>query len=118
MERAALEEFKEVLSDFRQLASLALKGAVGAPLTDLWLRIGPLPTKPIAVLSSLVELLAVVWVFQFWHDIEGPKLKARMKVALTFFCIGMVASLMLLWMFTITPGQGRERIVEGFSLRP
>jgi hypothetical protein len=118
MASAALKEFKEVLSDFRQLASLALKGAVAAPLVDLWLRVGPLPTKPVAVLSSLVEFLTVMWVFQFWHDLKGRKLKVRMKSALSFFCIGIVISLALLWMFTVTPGQGRDRVVKGFSLRP
>ena len=118
MPNAALKEFKEVLLDFRQLASLALKGAVAAPLVDLWLRVGPLPTKPVAVLSSLVEFLAVIWAFQFWRDIKDRKLRARMMAALAFFSVGILLSLVLLWTYTIVPGQGRERVVEGFSIRP
>lgn len=117
MPNTALKEFKEVLQDFRQLASLALKGSVAAPLVDLWLKVGPVPTKPVAVLSSLGEFLAVVWAFQFWHDIKEQKLKARMKVALAFFAVGIGLSLVLLWTYTIVPGQGRERVVEGFSIR-
>jgi hypothetical protein len=118
MPNAALKEFKEVLLDFRQLASLALKGAVAAPLVDLWLRIGPVPTKPVAVLSSMVEFLAVVWVFQFWRKAGERKLHIRMKAALVVFALGMVLSLVLLWLFTVSPGQGRDRVVEGFSVRP
>jgi beta-lactamase regulating signal transducer with metallopeptidase domain len=118
MPNTALKEFKEVLLDFRQLASLALKGAVAAPLIDLWLRVGPIPTKPVAVLSSLVEFLAVVWVFQFCRDTSERKLKIRMNAALGFFFVGMVLSLFLLWTFTVSPGQRRDRVVEGFSIRP
>jgi hypothetical protein len=117
MPKTALKEFKEVLLDFRQLASLALKGAVAAPLVDLWLRIGPVPTKPVAVLASLVEFLAVVWVFQFWQNAAERKLHMRMKGALVVFGLGMVLSLVLLWLFTVSPGQGRDRVVEGFSVR-
>ena len=40
-----------------------------------------------------------------------------MKSALVLFCIGIVTSLALLWLFTATPGQGRARVVEGFSVR-
>jgi hypothetical protein len=114
----ALEEFKEVLSDFRQLASLALKGAVAAPLVDIWLRMGPSPTKSVAVLSSLTEFVAVVWVFQSWRDVKDRKLKGWMKAALSLFCVGITGSLILLWSFTVLPGQGRERVVEGFALLP
>ena len=118
MATSGLSEFKEVLTDFRQLASLALKGAVTAPLIDIWLRIGPAPTRLVAVLSSLVEFLAVVWVFQFWRDARERRLSVRMKVALGFFFVGMVLSLVLLWTFTISAGQGRDRVVEGFTIRP
>lgn len=117
MPNTALKEFKEVLLDFRQLASLALKGAVAAPLIDLWLRIGPVPTKPVSVLSSLVEFLAVVWVFQFWRNTAERKLHIRMKAALVVFALGIMVSLVLLWLFTVSPGQGRDRVVEGFAVR-
>ena len=114
----SMQEFKHVLSDFHELGSLALKGAVAAPLVDLWLKIGPSPTKPIAVLSSLTAFLAVVWVFQSWYSLGQRRLKARMKAALGLFCFGLGTSLVLLWTFTISPGQNRERVIEGFSLLP
>jgi hypothetical protein len=117
MDRPALKEFKEVLSDFHQLAALALKGAVAAPLTDLWLRLGPLPTKPVAVLSSFVEFLVVIWVFQFLRSSKPQRLKLGMNVSILVFMAGICASLIMLSMFTVSPGKDRERVLEGFILR-
>jgi hypothetical protein len=118
MGTTGLSEFKEVLADFQQLGSLALKGVVAAPLADLWFRLGPPPVKSIAVLTSLMEFLAVVWVFQFWYNLAEQKLNIRMKLALCFFVLGLVSSLVLLSRFTVSPGEGRERVVVGWSIRP
>jgi hypothetical protein len=117
MSNAGLSEFKEVLADFRQLSSLALKGVVAAPLVDLWLRLGPPPVKSIAVLTSLMEFLAVVWVFQFLYNDKERKLNVRMKVALGLFCVGIVSSLVLMGKFTVSPGEGQERVIEGWYIR-
>jgi hypothetical protein len=113
-----LSEFKEVLTDFRQLGSLALKGAVAAPLADIWLKLGPPPAKAIGVLTALVEFVAVVCVFQFWSKTKERKLSVLMLIALGIFLVGLLSSLVLLQRFTVSPGQGRDRVVEGYSLRP
>jgi len=118
MAATGLAEFKEVLSDFRQLASLALKGVVAAPLADVWLKLGPPPSKAVGVLTALVEFLAVVWVFQFWFNAEERKLRVRMFIALAIFLVGLVSSLGLFARFAVSPGQGRDRVIEGYSLRP
>lgn len=117
MARTGLSEFKEVIADFRQLGSLALKAVVTAPWVDLWLKIGPPPARSIAVLTSLSEFVMVTWVFHFWSDIEIRKLNTRMKVAFGVFCIGLVASLMLISRFSVSPGEGRERVIEGWAVR-
>jgi len=112
-----LSEFKEVLADFQQLGSLALKGAVAAPLADIWLKLGPPPAEAIGVLTALVEFVAVVCVFQFWSNTKERKLRARMLIGLGVFLVGLVSSLVLLQRFTVSPGQGRDRVVEGYALR-
>jgi hypothetical protein len=117
MATTGLSEFKEVLSDFQQLSSLALKGVVAAPLADILLKLGPPPAKAIGVLTALVEFVAVVGVFQFWSSTKERKLRLRMLMALSIFVVGLVSSLFLLEMFTVSPGQGRDRVVEGYSLR-
>lgn len=118
MPTTALSEFTEVLGDFRQLGSLALKGAVAAPLADLWLKLGPPPTNAIAVLTSLAEFVTVIWVFHFWHDTDERQIKSGMKVSLICFVASLVACLVLLEQFTVTPGPGRDRIIIGFHIRP
>jgi hypothetical protein len=118
MASTGLSEFKEVLTDFQQLGSLALKGAVAAPLADIWLKLGPPPSKVIGVLTALMEFVAVVGVFQFWSNTKALKLRVRMLIALAIFLVGLVSSLVLAEMFTVSPGQGRDRVVEGYSLRP
>jgi hypothetical protein len=117
MGREGLSEFKDVMADFRQLGSLALKGVVTAPWIDLWLKIGPPPARSVAILTSLSEFVVVVYVFHFWSDMEMRKLNIRMKAAFGVFCIGLVASLMLISRFTVSPGEGRERVIEGWTLR-
>ena len=118
MSATGVSEFKEVLSDFKDLGSLALKGVVAAPLTDIWLKLGPPPAKTIGALTALMEFVAVVYVFQFWSNKKERKLRFRMLIALAIFLIGLVSSLILLERFTVSPGQGGERIVEGYFLRP
>jgi len=118
MVSTGLAEFKAVLSDFRQLASLALKGAIAAPLADIWLKLGPPPARNIGTLAALLEFLAVIWVFQSWFDANDRSLRLRMNIALGLFVISLASSLILLERFSVSPGEGRERIIEGYSLRP
>lgn len=113
-----LTEFRAVLSDFRQLGSLALKGAIAAPLADIWLKIGPPPSRSIGMLATLLEFLAVIWVFQFWFDAEDRSLRLRMKVALGVFIVSLPSSLVLLERFSVSPGQDKDRVIEGYALQP
>jgi len=112
-----MSEFKDVMADFGQLSSLALKGVVTAPLIDLWLRLGPPPAKSMAILTSLFEFVVVVWGFHFWSSIDIQKLNKRMKIALCIFCVGLISSLFLMSMFTVSPGVGRDRVIEGWAVR-
>jgi hypothetical protein len=118
MAKGALTEFSEVFRDFRQLGSLALKGAVAAPLANCWLKFGPPPVNVISVLTSLVEFISVIWVFHFWREADVHQLGRRMKIALAVFSFGLVTSLALLEQFSVAPSEGHERIVEGFQVRP
>jgi hypothetical protein len=118
MAKTGLVEFKEVVADFRDLGALAVKGAVAVPLIDVWLKIGPPPAQAIAGLASLIEVIAAAWVFQFGFNREEERLRLWMKAALAVFVLCLVSSLALLQRFTVMPGQGRERVVEGFWLRP
>jgi hypothetical protein len=117
MAQTGLNEFREVLSDFRQLSALATKALVVVPFADLWLKLGPPPSKIVASITSLIGFLALVFVFQFWHDAKANRLGAIMKASLILFFIGIMISLALLERFTVSPGHGQERVVEGLFIR-
>ena len=116
MATTGLSEFKEVLSDFSQLHSYALKAAIAVPLADIWLKLGPPPAKTVGALTSLIEFIAVIWVFQFWSKAKDRALRTKMKIALGLFLVGIVSSLLLLQRFSVSPGQGREKVIEGLRL--
>jgi hypothetical protein len=118
MAQSGLNQFRLVLTNFRQLSALAVKGAVAAPAIAAWIKIGPPPATLLAVLTPVLELIALVWVFHFWFFSETKALNVRMKIAFVCFSIGLVSSLILVEQFTVFPGPGRDRVIEGFILRP
>ena len=114
---SGLQEFKQVLTDFRELGSLAVKGTVAAPLVDIFLKFGPPPATAIAVLTSGMQFLAVTWTFHFWHDTPEQKLNRRMKVCAALFVVGLIFAGAVIKQYTASPGPGRERVVLGYELR-
>src|ERR1700749_1583303 len=118
MPQTGLDEFKDVLKDFSELGSLAVKGTVALPLIDLWAKLGPPPAASVAVLTSAIEFLTVIWTFHFWHSTAGSVLNKRMKIAAAVFCIALTATGILISEFTVQPAAGQERIVIGSKLRP
>jgi hypothetical protein len=118
MPNAGLEEFKRVATDFTDIGALGLKLAAAAPFIDLAVKFGPPPAPTVSALTCLSELLALLWSFQFWYALNRPAQNRRMRIALVCFCVGLVASIAIIEMYTVSPGSGRERIVEGFILQP
>jgi len=117
MAATGLQEFKQVLKNFRELSSLTVKGTVAVPLLNVWLRFGPPPTAAVAVLTSGVQFLAVMWTFHFWHGMPRKTLNHRMRLCAALFVAGLIASGVLLEQFTIRPRPNQELVVEGYTLR-
>jgi hypothetical protein len=113
-----LREFGEVLADFRQLSSVTLKGVFIVPMATIWLNVAPPPVSVTSVSTSTLELLAAIWVFQFWYKTPEPLLERRMKIAILCFSLGLVCFLFLNQSFVVSPGSGQDRVIEGFSVRP
>jgi hypothetical protein len=117
MAKTGLEEFKDVLKNFRELGSFAIKGTVALPLLNLWLKVGPPPTAAISALTSAMEFLAVMWVFHFWHLTPAKRLDTRMRVSAAVFCVALILSGVLIEGFTTRPPPARDRLVLGCVLR-
>jgi hypothetical protein len=112
-----LQEFQQLLKNFRELGALAIKGTVALPLFNLWLKFGPPPTAAVAVLTSGMQFLAVVSVFHFWHGKAKKTLNRRMIICAVLFVTGLIASGALLDQFTVRAGPKEEPVVEGYTLR-
>jgi hypothetical protein len=117
MRSAGLNEFKQIMADFRRITPLTVKGVIAAPLIDLWTKAGPPPTNILPVVTFLVELLALIWVCHFWYNLSAKRLKRRMGMALLVFVVCMIGSIALIQKFTVQRGRGAERIVVGYSVR-
>jgi hypothetical protein len=117
MAAGGLQEFKTVLKDFRELGALAVKGAVAIPLLNVWLRFGPPPAAAVAVFTSAVQFLAVMWAYHFWYGLEPKRLNPRMRFCVALFIAGLLAFGILLKQFTIRPTPKGELVVEGYALR-
>jgi hypothetical protein len=113
-----LHEFGEVLADFRNLSSVALKGAFLAPMATIWLNVAPPPVSVTSVATSVLQLLAAIWVFQFWYAAAQSLLESRMKIAILCFALGLVSFLGLNQLFVVSPGPDQGRIIEGYKVRP
>jgi hypothetical protein len=118
MPNEGLEEFKRVAADFTDIGALGLKLAAAAPFIDLALKFGPPPAATVSALTCVAELLALLWSFQFWYALDRPAQNRRMRIALLCFCVGLIASIAMIEMLTVSPAFGRERIVEGLVLQP
>lgn len=117
MAAGGLQEFKSVLKDFRDLGALAVKGTVAVPLLNVWLKFGPPPMAAIAVLTSAVQFLSVMWAYHFWLNLEPKRLNHRMRFCVALFLVGLLGFGVLLKRFTIQPKSNGEVVVEGYVLR-
>jgi hypothetical protein len=111
-----LQEFKRVAADFTDLGALAIKFAVAAPFIGVALKIGPPPAQTVSTLTCMTEVLALIWTFHFWSFLSAAQQKLRMRLALGLFCLFLLGSITGTEAFTISPGPGRDRVVEGYEL--
>jgi len=118
MTSTGLQEFKEVLRNFREMSSLALKGTIAAPLIQYWTKVGPPPAVAVPILTSVVGFVAVMWTFHFWHAATKKRIDARMRWCIFIFCASLLASGFLFERFTARPGAGRDLVVCGYAFRP
>jgi hypothetical protein len=116
-EKTTLVEFRAVLSDFRELTGLAVKGTIAIPVLNLIARVSPPPSNAISFITSGTVFLAVMWTFQFWRSIQESRLKSRMRFAAAFFCASALACGTFLDLFTVRPVSGRDRVVIGYRVR-
>jgi len=118
MAKTGLEEFREVLADFKSLSTLAVKGAVVAPLADLVLHVGAPWPPGVPLITSTVELITLICVFHFWFSKSYKQLTQRMKIFLVVLCVSFFGHLYLLDAYTFVSPATSKRYAKGFVVRP
>jgi uncharacterized surface protein with fasciclin (FAS1) repeats len=118
MARTGLEEFREVIADFKSLTSWTVKGAVVAPFADLALRVGAPWPDGVPVITSVLELLTLICVFHFWFGKSHKQLTRWMKVFLIIVCVSFFGHLYLLDTYTFVSPVSSKRYAKGFIVLP
>lgn len=115
-----LEEFNQVIADFRNISSLAVKGAVAAPFADVVMRqfnLGLAPPWPTGVLiiTSVAELVALIYIFHYWRSKTKKSFNRRMLAALLIMLVGFSAYIYLFATFTRPHPKTKQSLVLGFE---
>jgi hypothetical protein len=118
MAKSGLEEFREVLADFKSLTALGAKAAVAAPLADFVLQVGaPWPTG-VPLITSIVELITLIYVFHFWFGKSHKQLTMKLRIFLVILCVSFFGHLYLLDTYTFVNPASSKRYAKGFVVLP
>ncbi|HEV7681208.1 MAG TPA: hypothetical protein VGO68_03725 [Pyrinomonadaceae bacterium] len=118
MAKTGLEEFREVLADFKSLTSWSVKAAVVAPIADLVFQVGAPWPQGVPVITSVVELIVLICVFHFWFGKSYKQLTKMMKVFLVVLGVSFFGYLYLLDAHTFVNPASSKRYAEGFIVLP
>ena len=118
MARTGLEEFREVIADFKSLTSLTVKGAVVAPLADFALHIGAPWPDGVPVITSVLELITLICVFHFWFGKSHKQLTKLIKLFLIIVCVSFFGYLYLSDTYTFRNPASSKRYAKGFIVLP
>ena len=118
MKRTGLDDFRDFVSDFNSLSAISAKGAIALPLADLFTNIGP-PWPPLlAPITSVIQILVLILVFQLWYDLSETQVKFRIKLGTAAILVFFFLYLALAIGLVIDNIPGGSRTVEGFIVRP
>jgi hypothetical protein len=118
MAKTGLEEFREIITDIRSLTSWAVNTAVVAPLADFILKIGAPWPVGVPIITSLVELITFIGIFQFWSR-KSQKFSSRVLIISFFILVLSFFSYLYLFdSYTFVNPATQKRYTKGFLVKP
>lgn len=114
---SGLQEFKDVLADFKSITSYAVTGTIAAPLADFALNLGPPSPAGVQLLTSVVELVTLISVFHFWFGASQKRLKRRITALLIVLCLSFFGYMILSGYVTFTNPSDSKRYAKGLVVR-
>lgn len=118
MAKTGLEDFREVITDYQAVTSWVVKGSVAVPLADFVLHLGAPWPAGVPIITSVVELLALVCIFHAWSRKSQKFLTTRMIIALVILLLSLFGYLYLFDSYTFVNPATSKRYAKGFAVRP
>jgi amino acid transporter len=112
-----ISAFQRLLKDVRTLSGWSAKGALAAPLADFVLGVGPPWPVAVPVLTSCVEVIALIFVFTLLGAGGRAAFRRSLRVFAVVLVLSFAAYLTLLSLYVHHAPNG-ERLVAGFIVRP
>lgn len=108
--------FLAYVKDFKSIGGLIGKGALAAPILSLIFNVGPpWPSRITApILTSLVQLLILAYIFQFWTPLSNKRKGRRMKFSVVALALGFLLYFWLFSSFVLDAPDAGHRDVKGF----
>ena len=117
MPKTGLEEFKEVMSDFKNISSYAVGGTAAAPLAvSLATKLGPPWPPGLSLITSLTELVVMMSIFHFWFDESLEQMSKKISLALILIIISLFSYLFLMNTFVFEYPTTKNKEARGFIL--
>ena len=113
-----LRAFGSVISDFRRMSSLGLKGVMVTPAVYAAARLAPPPGTELVVVTTLLQFGCAVWLFQFWSALTSTSLERRMKIAAVGFLVSAVLCFVLTQTYTVGIGSSKDKVITGYTVLP
>lgn len=113
-----LREFASVISDFRRMSSLGLKGVMVAPAVYAAAKLAPPPGTDLVVVTTLLQFGCAVWLFQFWNALTSTSLERRMKIAAVGFLVTAASCFVMTQTHTVGIGSSKDKVVIGYTVLP
>jgi hypothetical protein len=113
-----MKRFWSYIADVESLVGWAGKGALLAPLISLVTDIGPpYPSRiSVPVLTCLLLVLLLIYIFHFWEPLSKSQLERRLKVTLILIVPCLILYFLLFNFFVLDAPDESNRVVKGFLL--
>jgi hypothetical protein len=111
---SAFDDFNDVLKAFRSLSVWAV-GAGSAPVVGALASLAPPPwSKPITVITAVLDLVVLILVFQFFRSASRRVVNGMVALAAVILAIAAFSYLFVFNRYTFVIPTTGEREVKGF----
>lgn len=109
-----MEEFFEVLRNYRKLGVWAVGGSAGIPFVSGLIGMEPPSPSGIIVITAIFQFVIIMFVFQSQYRLSRRKVTKHMFISLLLFIFLILAYVFYYQLFVIE-APGEQRIVAGLA---